>query len=111
MERHSQSTGRWPASWKPAMVHACNEPRPRPAVIVVDGGDEAAARLAAAIERCGGEAIRFKPSQNFEAVVLEHEPALIVVDIDLPHPRFGATLVDVALQLTRASVIVIGGSL
>jgi DNA-binding NarL/FixJ family response regulator len=93
------------------MVHGCNERPSRPAVIVADAGEDFAARMATTIEQCGGDAIRLGASQNFESLVVEHEPALIIVDLDLPHPRFAITLVDLALQLSRAPVIVIGTSL
>jgi DNA-binding NarL/FixJ family response regulator len=95
------------------MVRACSDRDvdSRPVVIVAGSADDSAASLAAAIDRCGGDAVRLEPGQNFESVVLTQDPAVIVVDVDRPRPRLGVALVDLALHLTKASVIVLGASL
>jgi DNA-binding NarL/FixJ family response regulator len=95
------------------MVRVCSKPGAgqRPVVIFADSIDDSAARIAAAVEQCGGDLVRLRPAQDVEAVVLEHHPSVIVVDVDQPQPRLGIALADFALQMTRASVIVLGASL
>ena len=84
---------------------------PRPTVVIVDALDESAARTIAAVKQCGAEAVRLRPPQDYEALIRDRRPALIVVDVDYPTPRLGILLVDLAMRLARPSVIVMGESL